>query len=136
MVTVRTKEELKNALENKETEILCASGSEVAEALRRKKKVKKATKIGGITAIAGGVAAIIGGIAAAPFTGGVSIAGAVAGAGAAVGGAALTAGALTLSLGELALILGFTLAAMAINRHYDVEFNSNGSVKLKANDKQ
>lgn len=135
MKTIGTKEELKNALENKEKEILCVG--KVAKAIRRKKKVKMAAKIGGIATFIGGTAAIVGGIAAAPFTGGVSLTGAVAGASAIAGaGAALTISTITLSTTELAIICGTCLASLAIYKHYDVVFNPNGSVSLIANNKQ
>ena len=63
----------------------------------------------------GGALALIGGIAAAPFTGGVSLAGSVAGA-TAMG---LTVGTINISTAELAMILGF--AAYAINKKYKIK---------------
>lgn len=114
MVTVRTKQELEVALKNKATSIRIEGPyvKEFANTIRsRKRKAKSAKKI----AMGGGALALIGGIAAAPFTGGVSLAGSVAGA-TAMG---LTVGTITISTAELAMILGF--AAYAINKKYKIK---------------
>ena len=102
------------ALKNKATSIRIEGpyAKEFAITIRsRKRKAKTAKKI----AMGGGALALIGGIAAAPFTGGVSLAGSVAGA-TAMG---LTVGTINISTAELAMILGF--AAYAINKKYKIK---------------
>lgn len=114
MIVVRTKEELQEAVKNKTTSIRIEGpyAKEFANTIRsRKRKAKTAKKI----AMGGGALALIGGIAAAPFTGGVSLAGSVAGA-TAMG---LTVGTINISTAELAMILGF--AAYAINKKYKIK---------------
>ena len=114
MIVVRTKEELQEAVKNKTTSIRIEGpyAKEFANTIRsRKRKAKTAKK----TAMGVGALALIVGIAAAPFTGGVSLAGSVAGA-TAMG---LTVGTITISTAELAMILGF--AAYAINKKYKIK---------------
>ena len=84
----------------------------LAKKIRSKKKIRK-------VAITGGVLAIIGGVVAAPFTGGTSLAGSVAGA-TAMG---LTAGTVTLTTAELAMILGVggLLGGYAISKGYKIK---------------
>lgn len=114
MIVVRTKEELQEAVKNKTTSIRIEGpyAKEFANTIRtRKRKANTAKK----TAMGGGALALIGGIAAAPFTGGVSLAGSVVGA-TAMG---LTIGTITISTAELAMILGF--AAYALNKKYKIK---------------
>lgn len=114
MITVRTKHELEVALKNKATSIRIEGpyAKEFANTIRsRKKKAEIAKK----TAMGVGTLVLIGGIAAAPFTGGVSLAGSVVGA-TAMG---LTIGTITISTAELAMILGF--AAYALNKKYKIK---------------
>lgn len=114
MITVRTKHELEVALKNKATSIRIEGpyAKEFANTIRsRKKKAEIAKK----TAMGVGTLVLISGIAAAPFTGGVSLAGSVVGA-TAMG---LTIGTITISTAELAMILGF--AAYAINKKYKIK---------------
>lgn len=114
MITVRTKHELEVALKNKATSIRIEGpyAKEFANTIRsRKKKAEIAKK----TAMGVGTLVLIGGIAAAPFTGGVSLAGSIVGA-TAMG---LTIGTITISTAELAMILGF--AAYALNKKYKIK---------------
>ena len=61
MTTVSTKQELISAIERREKQII-ATG-EIAASIRRKVKVKKGAKVGGLVLAIGGLLAI-------PFTGG------------------------------------------------------------------
>lgn len=110
MITVRTKEELEQALKNNQGSSIRVEGPYAKTVANqcRKKKV-------GTAAMVGGVLAVLGGIAAAPFTGGASLAGSAAVA-AALG---LTIGTVTISAAELAMILGVT--AFAISRNYKIK---------------
>ena len=110
MIVVRTKEELQEAIKNKVDSIRIEGpyAGIVAQKIRSRKKVKK-------VAIGVGTLALIGGVIAAPFTGGASLAGSVAGA-TAMG---LTVGTITISTAELAMILGF--AAYVINKKYKIK---------------
>ena len=110
MVVVRTKEELQEAIKNKVDSIRIEGpyAGIVAQKIRSRKKVKK-------VAIGVGTLALIGGVIAAPFTGGASLAGSVAGA-TAMG---LTVGTITISTAELAMIHGF--AAYVINKKYKIK---------------
>ena len=110
MIVVGTKEELQEAIKNKVDSIRIEGpyAGIVAQKIRSRKKVKK-------VAIGVGTLALIGGVIAAPFTGGASLAGSVAGA-TAMG---LTVGTITISTAELAMILGF--AAYAINKKYKIK---------------
>ncbi len=110
MVVVRTKEELQEAIKNKVDSIRIEGpyAGIVAQKIRSRKKVKK-------VAIGVGTLALVGGVIAAPFTGGASLAGSVAGA-TAMG---LTVGTITISTAELAMILGF--AAYVINKKYKIK---------------
>lgn len=96
MITVSTKEDLKRALENKEKQIKVTG--KLAETMRRKSKVRKASKFGA-------AALIIGGIIAIPFTGGASSR--VTAMGLAMTG--LTVGTVTISTAELAILCGFII---------------------------
>lgn len=110
MVVVGTKEELQEAIKNKVDSIRIEGpyAGIVAQKIRSRKKVKK-------VAIGVGTLALVGGVIAAPFTGGASLAGSVAGA-TAMG---LTVGTITISTAELAMILGF--AAYVINKKYKIK---------------
>ena len=110
MIVVGTKEELQEAIKNKVDSIRIEGpyAGIVAQKIRSRKKVKK-------VAIGVGTLALVGGVIAAPFTGGASLAGSVAGA-TAMG---LTVGTITISTAELAMILGF--AAYAINKKYKIK---------------
>ena len=82
MTTVSTKQELISAIERREKQII-ATG-EIAASIRRKVKVKKGAKVGGLVLAIGGLLAI-------PFTGGTS-------AGLTAAGMALTVGTVTVRL--------------------------------------
>ena len=81
MTTVSTKQELISAIERREKQII-ATG-EIAASIRKKVKVKKSAKIGGL-------ALAIGGLLAIPFTGGTSAGLTVAGLTCLTGAATLT----------------------------------------------
>ena len=111
MTIVSTKQELISAIERREKQIT-ATG-EIAASIRRKVKVKKGAKVGGVVLAIGGLLAI-------PFTGGAS-------AGLTAAGMALTVGTVTVSTAELAILCGFVLAYKAIGKS-KVEFMPNGHV--------
>jgi len=111
MVVVRTKEELQEAIKNKVDSIRIEGpyAGIVAKKIRSRKKLKK-------IAMGAGALALMGGFVAAPFTGGISLAGSVMGA-TAMG---LTIGAITLTTTQLAMILG--LVGYAIHKEYNIKF--------------
>ena len=115
MTTVSTKQELISAIERREKQII-ATG-EIAASIRKKVKVKKGAKVGGLLLAIGGLIAI-------PFTGGTS-------AGLAAGLTCLT-GAVTLTGGEILIlcgILGGTAIALAgVLKNAKVEFKPDGTV--------
>lgn len=113
-ITVRTKSELKKAIEDRYDRIIAvgAIAEEVIKQVQRKQRVKKVALGGGL--VTGAVA--LGSIAAAPFTGGASLFGLTAAAKCAVAtGAAATGAAIALTTPQLALILaaiiGVSIAA-------------------------
>ena len=110
MVVVRTKEELQEAIKNKVDSIRIEGpyAGIVANKIRSKKKKAK-------IAIGAGALVLLGGLAAAPFTGGLSLAGSATVAG-------LTVGTVTISTAELAMILGVggALGAFAIHKGYKI----------------
>ena len=87
MVTVYSKEEFYAALKNREDKILVQG--ELAKTMRKKSKVKKRTRIGGIVLLIVGIIAI-------PFTGGATAP--IVGT-----GMALTVGTVTITAFELAI---------------------------------
>ena len=116
MTTVSTKQELISAIERREKQII-ATG-EIAASIRRKVKVKKGAKVGGMVLAIGGLLAI-------PFTGGAS-------AGATAFGLTCVAGAATLTGAEILIlcgILGGTAIALAgVIKNAKVEFKPDGTV--------
>lgn len=118
MVTVSTKEELKAAMDRHEPKIL-ATGS-LAESLRKKSKIKKGLRVGGLLLAIGGVIMI-------PFTAGTSSAITAMG----LTAAGLTVGTVTLSVGELVILCGFTLGLFGIIKGATVKFKSDGSVEIE-----
>lgn len=125
MITVRTKDELEQAIKNnRNKECIRVEGpyaKTLANKVRSKKRVKKVGKI----AMAGGALAIVGGLVAAPFTGGASLAGSAAGA-TAMG---LTIGTVTITTTELAMILGVggLLGRYAISKGYKIKVGKGDS---------
>ncbi len=117
MKTVRTKEDFKKALEAKERKIVVVGA--LAASMRKKAKVKKASKIGGIALIAGGIIAV-------PFTAGTSLVGTAAGL--TFAGAAAT---VTLSAAELAILCGCALGIYGIYKNCKVSYKSDGSVEVE-----
>lgn len=117
MRTVYTQNELEEAIKAHEEKILCKG--EIARQLAKKKKRKRAARIG-----VGG-ALIIGGIVAIPLTGGTSLLGTLGAA--AVG---LTVGTITISAAELAILLGGVVALTGIVSGGKVTFKNDGSVEF------
>lgn len=114
MITVKTEDELKQAIKNNKGESIRVEGAyakTLAKKISSKKKVKK-------VAIGGGLA-LVGCLLAAPFTGGASLLGVAAGA-TAMG---VTIGTVTLTTAELAMIIGATagVVGLAISKGYKIK---------------
>ena len=118
MRTISTKAELKEALKARERKIIVTG--DLAAQMRKKTKVKKAAKIGGLVLIIGGTIAI-------PFTAGAS-AGAVA---MGLSVTALTIGSVTLSTGELIILCGFSLGLLGVLTGAKVTFGPGGTVTIE-----
>lgn len=116
MRTVCTQNELEEAIKAHEEKILCKG--EIARQFAKKKKRKRAARIGG-TLIA------IGGIAAIPLTSGASLLamGAVA--------SGLTIGSITIGAAELAIIVGGVIALTGIVLGGKVTFKNDGTVEFE-----
>lgn len=116
---VRTKTELETALKAKTKKITVVGpyAEQIAREYQKWHKVAKAS--GGIGAV--GVA--LASIGAAPFSGGLSLAGLAA-------SAALTVGTVTISAVELAIICGFTLGMYGLSKGYDVKYSPDGTVEI------
>ena len=116
MTTVSTKQELISAIESREKQII-ATG-EIAASIRKKVKVKKSAKIGGL-------ALAIGGLLAIPFTGGAS-------AGLTAAGLTCLTGVATLTGTEILIICGIiggtAVAITGVLRNAKVEFKPDGTV--------
>ncbi len=80
MITVRTKNELEQAIKNNRNKECIRVEGPYAKTLANKFRTKKRVKKVGKLVMAGGALAIVGGLVAAPFTGGASLAGSAAGA--------------------------------------------------------
>lgn len=120
MITVSTKEGFQRALDNKEPQILVTG--ELAKSMRKRAKVKKASKVGA-------AALIIGGIIAIPFTGGASAGATALG----LTATALTVGTVTISTAELAILCGTVIAVTGILKGAKVEFRPDGTVIVTPN---
>ena len=116
MVKIKTKKELKEALKTREPKIVVSG--DLAAQIRKKTKVRKASKIGG-------AALVIAGIIAIPFTAGTSLGGVI------LGTTALTVGTLTISTAELAILCGTALGIAGILKGAKVTFNPDGSVTIE-----
>ena len=121
MITVKTKDELEQAIKDNKGESIRVEGpyaKALAKKIRSKKKIRK-------VAIAGGALALIGGVVAAPFTGGTSLAGSAAG----VVAMGATIGTITLTTTELAMILGVggLLGGYAISKDYKIKVGKGDS---------
>lgn len=116
---MRTKTELETALKAKTKKITVVGpyAEQIAREYQKRHKVAKAS--GGIGAV--GVA--LASIGAAPFSGGLSLAGLAA-------SAALTVGTVTISAVELAIICGFTLGMYGLSKGYDVKYSPDGTVEI------
>ena len=119
MTTVSTKQELISAIERREKQII-ATG-EIAASIRRKVKVKKGAKVGGLVLAIGGLLAI-------PFTGGAS-------AGLTAAGLTCLTGVATLRGTQRLILCGIVgVTAMGLSgklKTCEVEFMPNGPVKLR-----
>lgn len=119
MITVTTKQEFEQALQNREPLILCKG--DAAKPFLKQRKRKRGAIIGGITAAVAGIAAI-------PLTGGLSAIGSMG----VIAG--LTAGTLTITAAELAIICGTAIAITGILKGGKVRFVTsaqNGSVSVE-----
>ncbi len=125
MITVRTKNELEQAIKNNRNKECIRVEGPYAKTLANKFRTKKRVKKVGKLVMAGGALAIVGGLVAAPFTGGASLAGSAAGA-AAMG---LTVGTFTITTTELAMILGVGgyLGRYAISKGYKIKVGKGDS---------
>ena len=122
MIIVRNKEELKNAIKAGEKHFLCKG--ELAEELRRRYGIRKVAKRGSLAIGLAAAACLV----AAPFSGGTSLIGlgALAGAGAVAAG--LTVGTVTLSTAELAIICCAFLVLLGHTEH--LKFHRDGTIGL------
>lgn len=119
MITVTTKQEFEQALQNREPLILCKG--DAAKPFLKQRKRKRGAIIGGITAAVAGIAAI-------PLTGGASAIGSMG----VIAG--LTAGTLTITTAELAIICGTAIAITGILKGGKVRFVTSaqdGSVSVE-----
>ena len=119
MITVTTKQEFEQALQNREPLILCKG--DAAKPFLKQRKRKRGAIIGGITAAVAGIAAI-------PLTGGLSAIGSMG----VIAG--LTAGTLTITTAELAIICGTAIAITGILKGGKVRFVTSaqdGSVSVE-----
>lgn len=118
MVIVKTKNELKRAIERKQFPIKCVG--ELATQLTKKKKRAKKAKIGGALLALGGLVAI-------PFTGGASAAATATG----LTAMGLTVGSVAISTAELAILVGGGVAITAILKGRKVKLQPDGSVTVE-----
>lgn len=118
MIIVSTKQELISAFERREKQII-ATG-EIAASIRKKVKVKKRAKVGGLFLAIASLLAI-------PFTGGVSAGATTFGLTAVAG-----AGAATLTGGEIIILCGIlggtAIALTGVLNGANVEFKPDGTV--------
>lgn len=125
MKTISTKNELRNAIENKLFPIKCVG--EIGRQLTKKKKAAKKAKIAGLAMIAAGIAAI-------PFTGGASAAGVASGMGAmglTATGLTIGGGTVAITTAELAILVGGSAAVLGILKGRKVRLQSDGSVIIE-----
>lgn len=116
MTTVYTKAQLKSAIEQKQFPIKCKG--EIAERLKKRKKLAKSAKIGG-------AALVFGGLLAMPFTGGTSVAAIGTGLGLTIG-----SGWLVISTAELAILVGGGVAITGILKGRKVKLMPDGAVTI------
>ena len=119
MITVTTKQEFEQAIQNREPKILCIG--DAAKPFLKQRKRKRGAIIGGVIAAVAGVAAI-------PFTGGASAIGSMG----IIAG--LTVGSVTLTAAELAIICGTAIAITGILKGGRVRFVTSaqdGSVSVE-----
>ena len=122
MRIVSNKEELNNAIKAGEKHFLCKG--ELAEELRRRYGIRKVAKRGFLAIGLAAAACLV----TAPFSGGTSLIGlgALAGAGAVATG--LTVGSVTITTTELAIICGTVLVIIGHKVH--ITFNNDGTINM------
>ena len=122
MRIVSNKEELNNAIKAGEKHFLCKG--ELAEELRRRYGIRKVAKRGFLAIGLAAAACLV----TAPFSGGTSLIGlgALAGAGAVAAG--LTVGSVTITTTELAIICASVLVLIGHKVHFT--FNSDGTINM------
>lgn len=113
MRTVYTQNELEEAIKAHEEKILCKG--EIARQFAKKKKRKRAARIGGVLVAIGGIVAI-------PLTGGASLLGTL--------GATAMGLTFTISAAELAILIGGGVALTGIVSGGKVTFKNDGSVEF------
>ena len=124
-ITITTKTELDEALKNKNVNKIRVEGPLAKEMIA---KAKKKNIIGG--SLLAGTLIIAGALIAAPITGGTSL---IAGA-AGFTATALTVGTVTISTAELAILVGGSVASLAILKGYGkIKINPDGSVEIVKN---
>jgi hypothetical protein len=124
-ITITTKTELDEALKNKNVNKIRVEGPLAKEMIA---KAKKKNIIGG--SLLAGTLIIAGALIAAPITGGTSL---IAGA-AGFTATAFTAGTVTITTAELAILIGGSVASLAILKGYGkIKINPDGSVEIVKN---
>lgn len=126
-ITVTTKNELDEALKNKNVNRIRVEGP-LANEMRAKAKKQKIIRRGSLIA---GSLITAGALIAAPFTAGTSL---IAGA-AGLTATALTVGTVTMTATELAMLIGggLGLATLAMKHGYKIKFNPDGTVSIENN---
>lgn len=117
MVIVKTKNELKRAIERKQFPIKCV-GELATQLTKKKKRAKKAKIVGALLAL-GGVAI--------PFSGGASAAATATG----LTAMGLTVGSVAISTAELAILVGGGVAITAILKGRKTKLQPDGSVTVE-----
>ena len=124
-ITITTKTELDEALKNKNVNKIRVEGPLAKEMIA---KAKKKNIIGG--SLLAGTLIIAGALIATPITGGTSL---IAGA-AGFTATALTVGTVTISTAELAILVGGSVASLALLKGYGkIKINPDGSVEIVKN---
>lgn len=121
MTTVTTKEELEQALKNKEASILVKG--ELAAAMRKKKRRKK-------TAIFCGAGLVLAGVALIPFTGGASLTASGIGLTVAAGGTTVAATTAEVAIFAGVAALGLGAVSLALLKNYTFEITKQGHILL------
>lgn len=109
--------------ENKKITVVGPYAEQIAREYQKRHKVAKVAKVAKASGGIGAVGVALASIGAAPFSGGLSLAGLAA-------SAALTVGTVTISAVELAIICGFTLGMYGLSKGYDVKYSPDGTVEI------